>query len=175
MRYQGRIVEWKDDRGFGFILPNGGGAKVFLHASEFADRHRRASIGTLVTYELESAKDGRVRAKSALLVGAPVRERQPESGLLIPALIFGLMIVALTYVGWVRISHPNSTVAASAYKTFFARSALQVNPQFECAPEKSSCSAMISCAEAFYHQERCGVPQMDGDGDGIPCERQWCN
>ncbi|MFN2604453.1 MAG: excalibur calcium-binding domain-containing protein [Gemmatimonadaceae bacterium] len=64
---------------------------------------------------------------------------------------------------------------ASLYKIVWARSALRSNPQFQCEPSKSSCAQMNSCAEAFFHQERCGVAEMDGDRDGIPCERQWCN
>lgn len=37
------------------------------------------------------------------------------------------------------------------------------------------CSQMTSCAEAKYFLAHCPTVQMDGDGDGIPCERQWCN
>jgi cold shock CspA family protein len=175
MRYQGRIVEWQQKRGFGFILPNGGGPKVFLHVSDFPNRGRAPSIGTLVTYELGTSGDGRVRAKSANVVGAPGRQGSSKQNVLIPAFASCLLLAAVIYVGWVRFSHPNSTIAASAYKILFAREALRPNSQFRCAPEKASCSAMTSCAEAFYHQERCQVAQMDGDGDGIPCERQWCN
>ena len=29
--------------------------------------------------------------------------------------------------------------------------------------------------EAEATGEKCGVPDMDGNHDGIPCERQWCN
>ncbi|MFN5191676.1 MAG: excalibur calcium-binding domain-containing protein [Burkholderiales bacterium] len=36
------------------------------------------------------------------------------------------------------------------------------------------CSKMTSCAEVFFHQEKCGVGGMDGDRDGIPCEHQLC-
>jgi hypothetical protein len=84
-------------------------------------------------------------------------------------------VIFLCYVAKVRISHPNSTVSASVYKIFIARGALHDNSQFQCEPTKSSCSRMSSCAEAFFHQERCGVSNMDGDRDGIPCEQQWCN
>ena len=27
--YQGKIAEWRDDLGFGFITPNGGGQRIF--------------------------------------------------------------------------------------------------------------------------------------------------
>jgi hypothetical protein len=36
------------------------------------------------------------------------------------------------------------------------------------------CSEMTSCAEARYFLEHCPGVKMDGEGDGIPCEGQWC-
>lgn len=36
------------------------------------------------------------------------------------------------------------------------------------------CSEMTSCAEATYFLRHCPGVKMDGEGDGIPCERQWC-
>ena len=36
------------------------------------------------------------------------------------------------------------------------------------------CSEMHSCAEATYFIQNCPNTKMDGDHDGIPCERQWC-
>jgi hypothetical protein len=37
------------------------------------------------------------------------------------------------------------------------------------------CSQMRSCDEAKYFLAHCPDTKMDGDGDGIPCERQWCS
>lgn len=36
------------------------------------------------------------------------------------------------------------------------------------------CSDMRSCAEAKYFLANCPGVKMDGDGDGVPCEQQWC-
>jgi deoxyribonuclease I len=41
---------------------------------------------------------------------------------------------------------------------------------FSCQPKKT-CKAMASCAEAMYHLETCGNKRLDGDGDGVPCEK----
>lgn len=39
MRDQGRLVEWFDDKGFGFIQPNDASkGRVFLHIKDFAQR-----------------------------------------------------------------------------------------------------------------------------------------
>ena len=37
------------------------------------------------------------------------------------------------------------------------------------------CSQMTSCAEAKYFLANCPGAKMDGDKNGIPCEKQWCS
>lgn len=37
------------------------------------------------------------------------------------------------------------------------------------------CSQMKSCEEATFFIENCPNTKMDGNHDGVPCERQWCN
>jgi hypothetical protein len=44
---------------------------------------------------------------------------------------------------------------------------------FRCDGRKF-CSQMTSCAEAKYFLANCPGAKMDGDGNGIPCESQWC-
>lgn len=69
MRYQGRITAWKDDKGFGFVTPNGGGAQVFVHINSFSNRQRRPAGNELVTYELNVDSNGRAQAKAVAFVG----------------------------------------------------------------------------------------------------------
>jgi uncharacterized membrane protein YsdA (DUF1294 family)/cold shock CspA family protein len=52
MRYQGKIVEWNDAKAFGFVLPNAGGSKIFVHLNEFSNRGKRPQVGTLITFEM---------------------------------------------------------------------------------------------------------------------------
>lgn len=40
---------------------------------------------------------------------------------------------------------------------------------------RTRCSQMNSCAEATFFLRNCPGTQMDGDGDGVPCEQQWCS
>jgi len=69
MRYQGKIKSWKDDKGFGFIIPNGGGADVFVHISSFTYKSGRPIVNNLVTYELENNDKGQQQAKNVMFVG----------------------------------------------------------------------------------------------------------
>jgi len=39
---------------------------------------------------------------------------------------------------------------------------------------KIYCSEMSSCTEAKFYLRNCPGTKMDGDNDGIPCEKQWC-
>ena len=81
MRFQGRITSWKDDKGFGFITPNGGGKQVFVHVSAFRNRQRRPEGDELVTYELAADEKGRGQAMQVAFVGEPAR----GDGTLVPA------------------------------------------------------------------------------------------
>lgn len=37
------------------------------------------------------------------------------------------------------------------------------------------CSQMTSCAEATFFLKNCSDTKMDGNHDGVPCEKQWCH
>ncbi len=39
---------------------------------------------------------------------------------------------------------------------------------------KQYCRQMASCEEALFYLRECGLQDMDGDGDGLPCERSLC-
>ncbi|MEM6249611.1 excalibur calcium-binding domain-containing protein [Shewanella vaxholmensis] len=56
-----------------------------------------------------------------------------------------------------------------------SRTQATATPSFQCEAGKTHCSHMSSCAEATFYIQHCPNTQMDGDGDGIPCERQWCS
>lgn len=47
-------------------------------------------------------------------------------------------------------------------------------PSFAC-DGRQHCSQMTSCAEATYFIQHCPNTKMDGNNDGIPCEKQWCH
>lgn len=45
--------------------------------------------------------------------------------------------------------------------------------QFKCEG-KTRCNQMSSCDEAVFYLNHCPGSVTDGDGDGRPCEDQWC-
>ncbi|MGU5684095.1 cold shock and DUF1294 domain-containing protein [Aeromonas allosaccharophila] len=98
MRFQGKISEWNDDKGYGFVEPNGGGERTFIHIKSFKSRARRPANGDLVIYEVE--KDSRQRS-NAVNVSFPherslQRKRGGSNVSLIWPLLFISSIFALT-------------------------------------------------------------------------------
>lgn len=172
MKYQGKITSWNDDRGFGFIEPHASGKRAFVHISAFSQRGRRPTVGDVVTYELTKDGKGRPKAEHVAYPGAKANRQvgRPEPGFL-----------------WRRVVTIGilSTLAIAAYlhyqpgASFFKRIAQSpmrstaITPHFQCEG-KTRCSQMSSCGEARFYLNHCPGTQMDGDGDGVPCEAQWC-
>lgn len=64
---------------------------------------------------------------------------------------------------------PNSGNASAA-----AQALATIETGFKC-DGRTRCSQMRSCEEATFFVIHCPGVKMDGNHDGIPCERQWCN
>ena len=64
MRDQGRLVEWFDEKGYGFIQPNDDSKdRVFLHIKDFARQGPRPILGCALEYNVIVDAQGRYRAQ----------------------------------------------------------------------------------------------------------------
>jgi len=102
MRYQGKITSWKDDQGFGFVTPNGGGEKAFVHIKAFSNRSHRPNEGDLITYELATDGKRRLSAENIQFVGERVTDnalKKTKSFDTIFAFLFCLFLALLVLTG----------------------------------------------------------------------------
>lgn len=71
MRDQGRLVEWFDDKGYGFIQPNDASKdRVFLHIKDFARQGPRPIVGCALEYTVLLDGEGRFRAQQVMYLKA---------------------------------------------------------------------------------------------------------
>lgn len=93
-RQAGVLADWNDDRGFGFITPDGGGPRVFAHISAFP-RGGRPRAGSAVTYAAARDERNRPRATDVRYVGRAPSPRTGSSGLLLVGLVAALFFAVL--------------------------------------------------------------------------------
>ena len=65
----GKIVDWNDDRGFGFISDTGVQGRVFFHIKDVGGSARPA-VGDDVAYELGEGREGKPAARGVRITGA---------------------------------------------------------------------------------------------------------
>lgn len=71
MRDQGRLVEWFDEKGYGFIQPNDASKdRVFLHIKDFARQGPRPIVGCALEYTVLLDGNGRYRAQQVTYLKA---------------------------------------------------------------------------------------------------------
>ena len=65
MERLGKVGEWNDERGFGFIAPlDGEPARVFFHVRDYRLDGRRPDVGELVKFTAQRQPDGKWRAQA---------------------------------------------------------------------------------------------------------------
>lgn len=116
-RYQGRITSWKDDQGFGFITPNGGGPAVFLHISAFTNRGTRPVSNDIVTYHLGANEKG-PRAEQVALA----RGRESQQMTLNTQTV--LLIATAGFLGFVALSISTGKLPPAFFGVYFGTSVL---------------------------------------------------
>jgi uncharacterized membrane protein YsdA (DUF1294 family)/cold shock CspA family protein len=105
VRLVGRISEWNDDRGFGFITPHGGAERVFVHIRSLERGSRRPAQGLLVSFLPVRDAKGRTNATAVRFAGARAPVPQPtttpagRSARLAIAAAFAAVLAAAIAVG----------------------------------------------------------------------------
>lgn len=203
MRFEGKLGQWSEARSSGFIISRDSGAEIYVHASAFPPDGRRPHVGEPLSFEIGQDLQGNKRAinvlrpirQEAAPPRPPIRHKVPHhvGRNPLPGLIRLLLFAALALYGYTRFAPEFSSLLASAMDRPPASSAMPTRsaapdsrsaapatrlepaatPGFRC-DGRTRCSEMKSCAEATFFLRNCPGVEMDGDGDGIPCERQWC-
>ncbi|GHG63121.1 DNA-binding protein [Alishewanella longhuensis] len=100
MRLKGKITQWDDEKGFGFIQPMLKGERVFLHIKALQNRARRPVIGEVVTYTVSQDSKGRLQAASVTFAGEKLRLKAPKTASALPLLGVMLFFAGLLLAFW---------------------------------------------------------------------------
>ncbi|CAM3651400.1 DUF1294 domain-containing protein [Rheinheimera salexigens] len=108
MRVKGKIQQWDDAKGFGFIQPTSTSDKVtaervFLHASALQNRQRRPVVGEVVTYLVIKDDKGRNQAQNVTFAGEqlsakPIAKAKASSNW--PSMFVAIFFIGLVLVSW---------------------------------------------------------------------------
>jgi|SRR5689334_1214151 len=127
MQLKGRISEWNDKRGFGFVAPLHGTARVFVHISAFPPGAKRPETGEFINYSLGQDDRRRVCATKVSYAAresrAAVVRTNGGSATLIASFISGsflLMVALLAVVGrlWWLVAFAYGVMSIAAYYTY---------------------------------------------------------
>lgn len=194
MRYQGKVVQWDSARGFGFVCRNGDDTRVFLHISAITGRRQPPQVGDVLTWRQQTDPRGRPQAVEAAYVVSladtvppattvrPATRRQhrsrPARKSHVPAVVAGVLAAVVAGAGWVywqqaRTGSDALPAAVQMSADSPLRTPVAAAPRFTCSGN-TRCGQMRSCDEAKFYLNHCPGTITDGDGDGIPCEDQWC-
>jgi uncharacterized membrane protein YsdA (DUF1294 family)/cold shock CspA family protein len=105
MRVKGKITDWNDVRGFGFVSALKGGERAFVHVSAFPTGSRRPTEGEFVSYTLGTDARGRLCATEVNFVVQQAKRSVPGNQKSISLLIASCVsaaffgVVALLAIG----------------------------------------------------------------------------
>ena len=194
-RFNGKLTKWNAERGFGFVVADHGDQELFVHLSAFPRDGRPPAIGEPLSFEMELDKEGRKRAVRVRRPEAPEHRaprRQPhdqvqhqarrapersESNSFRTRFVALLLVAGLGWYGFTQYTERAEVTTAEPQSVMSSPAQTAApeirSPAFQCDGRKH-CAQMSSCSEAKLFLNNCPGMEMDGDGDGIPCEQQLC-
>ncbi len=105
------------------------------------------------------------------------RESRDTSPSWLYTAFFGVLLVGGLVFGYRKFLEYRAVAVDTVHSRSAETTAAPTNPAAVAAYRcdgRTHCSQMRSCADATAVLQHCSGTQMDGDGDGIPCEQQWC-
>lgn len=90
-KFVGRISGWDDAKGYGFVMPQSGGARAFVHISAFSSSTRRPVDGDLIAYSVTKDSQGRTNAINVRFAGE--RSKPPQTEKRLPRAWFGFGVL----------------------------------------------------------------------------------
>jgi uncharacterized membrane protein YsdA (DUF1294 family)/cold shock CspA family protein len=120
MRFAGRIIDWDDTRGFGFVVPNGGGERAFVHIKAFERRPGRPADGMAISYAVVKDERGRLNA-TAVRLATPASAATTRARAGLPRRAIAAAFLAALGAGWLAGRVPSVVVltyAAMSLVTF---------------------------------------------------------
>lgn len=182
-----KVSSWNAEKGYGFAIANG--KKYFVHKSALGPISRNPQVGDtiVVTQFLETPKGARI--SSGVLEGVPLRQVVHDRNTYVPGyyrkrklkyalvlLVLSIPIMLLSKCMMLSTNNNDEPINYNSVQTIPEASNFQgssVNePSYHC-DGRIYCSQMNSYEEALFFLKNCPGAKMDGDGDGIPCERQF--
>ena len=106
MRLVGRISNWNEDKGYGFVVPHDGGDRAFVHIKSLQFGSRRPVDGDLISYSIAKDSRGRTNAVDVRYAGQKIEVRKQSKP--IPRIAIGVTslaaILILTFLGYLPVA-----------------------------------------------------------------------
>lgn len=139
MRLKGTITAWNDEKGFGFITPEGGGGKVFMHINALMHRQIRPQGSEAVTYEPGFDTQQRLCAEKVQYTNSLPR-------------FFALTLASLASMGFIIMLLGLSSTGIISWWTFIAYISASVLTLLEYAFDKhKACQGKWRTSEVTLH------------------------
>jgi cold shock CspA family protein len=199
MFIEGKVKTYNAERGFGFIETSDGEKNLFFHISDVPFRHILPSAGERLKFR-KTIEQGKPKAIDILRLDFKThsepkkyinsqnnnqrkrykQKQKTENNFDLLGIMTGAVIVIILFfvlkpivLGiYNRSLLRDQPVTQSSNITSKEPVISNQTENFKC-DGRVHCSQMRSYEEAVYFINNCPGTKMDGDRDGIPCERQF--
>jgi len=91
------LVEWKDDKGFGFARLPGGDERIFVHAKAFGSKHPRPQKGDSIELDVVEGRKGPAAKNARVLTADSLARRLPYH--IVTAIMLLLLVQTVVILG----------------------------------------------------------------------------